>query len=237
MRSPFPFNLNSVVPYRQDPNRKKWTFELGRLLKAIVFLIIIYFILVIISSLILNHAIMLDVKRIYDVHMEKFHHFFGDARFSLIALLLAPILEELAFRFGLTFEKRKIILAIPLMLLITSVSEIYMIHFTLVNIIKISLLIVFYLVMWKKTNEAFWLKVKDRYGNLIIYMFILIFTIGHLNHLTPLVISQAPYYGLFILPLFIFGLILTYIRLRFGILYSMAAHILWNLVMISFLIK
>ena len=237
MKYPFPFNLNAVLPYRQDPNRKKWTSELARFLKAIIFLIITYYILVIVFALMLNRAIMLDTKHIYDDNMEKFYHFFGEPRFSLIALLIAPILEELAFRFGLSFEKQKIILAIPLMLFITCVPEIYMMHFTLVNIIKISLLIVFYLVMRKKTNEAFWFNVKHQFGNLIIYIFILTFSIGHLNHFTPLQVTRAPYYCLFILPLFLFGLGLTFIRLRFGILYSIAAHILWNLIMIFFLIK
>jgi hypothetical protein len=187
--------------------------------------------------LFLNHTIFIDIKKIYLDHMIWVCHYFGKYLFWVIIVIIGPILEELAFRFGLVFKKRKIILSIPLILLFLSTSDIYMMQFTIYNVVKIILLIALYLIMWKRTNEEFWFKIKQQYGNLIIYLFLLLFTLAHICEFAPLFLIHTPYYVVLLLPLFIVGLGLTFIRLRFGILYSIAAHILWNLVMISFLIK
>jgi hypothetical protein len=169
MRNLFFFNINKILPYQQDPNRKKWIVEIGKFLLVMSLLFLSLGIIIIISMLFLNHTIFIDIKKIYLDHMIWVCHYFGKYLFWVIIVIIGPILEELAFRFGLVFKKRKIILSIPLILLFLSTSDIYMMQFTIYNVVKIILLIALYLIMWKRTNEEFWFKIKQQYGNLIIY--------------------------------------------------------------------
>jgi hypothetical protein len=136
----------------------------------------------------------------------------------------------MAFRYGLTFEKKKLIISIPLVLLFVVTPSIYQMEFNALNISKIVSLIILYGLLRKYTTEQFWCKLKS---NSLIYLSVIIFALLHLHHFMPLTWIQVPYYILYILPLVCIGIGLTILRLRFGIVYAIVGHMLYNFIITS----
>ena len=70
---------------------------------------------------------------------------------------------------------------------------------------------------------------KNHYANLVIYLVAFIFAILHLTNYFPFEWIQLPFYALIISILFFLAMILSYIRIKYGLAYAVIFHVLWNL--------
>ncbi|MDN3494262.1 CPBP family glutamic-type intramembrane protease [Winogradskyella bathintestinalis] len=143
----------------------------------------------------------------------------------LILTFLAPIFEELTFRLGLRFSKWNFILMTSgfIYLILKFTLQIYL-PFILLIIVIISLFLV--VILKKRIIE----KLSNFWKNnrlIIFYSLLNSFALIHiLNY--ELNISNMIYIPILVLPHFIAGLILSYARLKSGIILSICLHILNN---------
>jgi hypothetical protein len=183
-------------------------------------------------------------------HLIENHEFLNDKLRSrvmtpgfsiyILVVLFAPIFEELAFRLGLRFSKLNIV--ISLSLVVTEILKIILGHFSpsdqevtwlfyyLFDIfIFAAVFIMVYNILWKYA-EGFFVKAYSQYFCWIIYTVAMLFALLHLNNYDFQYLTFSTFFG-FVLIVFVQfsrALILSFIRLRSGILWSIFVHILIN---------
>ena len=146
----------------------------------------------------------------------------------LIVGLIVPIVEECMFRLPLSFKKRDILLSIVAILgyIVLFIDS----SFFILSAIVLCGGLVFYLLARQK-QEGFD-KVKGLYGKYILYFSIILFAVAHLTNFESFEISLLPIYLLFLTPLFVMSLIITFVRMRMGFIFAVLFHILNNTVVI-----
>lgn len=139
-------------------------------------------------------------------------------------ILLTPLIEEIYFRLIYVFSKRNlyIVLFTTLCLIIVFIlkSETHKIYLFLSIFLLISILLVFY----KKCNSGF-----NYHFKFFFYAFAALFAILHLFNFSGYEPTKIILVILFVIPQFILGIILGYLRLTFGFLYAVLFHSLVNL--------
>lgn len=131
-------------------------------------------------------------------------------------VIIMPILEEFIYRFYKIKSNYLVLNAILLIIIVWLLNK---------NIIILISLLLFAILLFyhKKNNKIFF--------KLMIYFSSICFAISHLQNFT----SQSIYsYSSPFLILFGLGLIFMAIRVKFGILYSIITHIVYNLFLIYF---
>lgn len=143
----------------------------------------------------------------------------------LIAILFAPIVEELTFRLGLRFTKANFIIMcagiiyITIKVLFNTESHIALLMAVLFNIIF------FFTIQAKAKSrlEKFW----KTNGVTIFYLLLGLFSLGHLANYE--FSKQMGVLSLIlVLPQFFAGIILSYARLKLGIVPAVLLHALGN---------
>lgn len=146
--------------------------------------------------------------------------------YSIIqGLLMAPILEELAFRLGLSLKKNFLIIASSLQLfyVLICIERLNESNW----FVYVFILLVFFLALMSYVNEKTLVQLKKNY-NFYFYYSLLFFSTMHLFNYTYDSIYQYFYFPLLTFPQFIFGSLLSYIRLRNTIVFSIVFHFLYN---------
>lgn len=191
------------------------------------------------NSLLLNILLIVPILLIYGLYInisggtivsmaenvEKLYH-------PIILYSMVAILEEFAFRGFLTKFK-------PLLFSI-SISGIFSIYYKKIafnnmffepsglietGVLAVILFLIFYFI-GKKYNERltkFW---SDNFSN-IVYLSIFLFAFAHFFNSQSLDIN---YLKLLVFQ-FIGGLILSFVRIRAGILYAIILHFIWNIML------
>jgi len=152
----------------------------------------------------------------------------------LLNLTMIPVLEEIAFRLPLIYKKNNIVLSFSAityfttsLLLADGALDISTnIYLRLIISVVIGVVIFFLLSLKSIENKIskFW----ETYSKLIFYVLLLLFTLGHIENyiLTSITLLLMP---ILLLPQFIGGVFLSFIRTKFGFEYAILFHILINL--------
>jgi hypothetical protein len=150
---------------------------------------------------------------------------------ALMAIVIGPVLEELAFRLLLRFSRITLAFGIPIYLGFLGLffgQSLTMQYGTLLILISFLLLIGFSLI---KDFSRFHTQYTKLYPTLI-YATVLTFGFAHLtNFSNPIdLIWLAP---LINLPQLWAGALFTYVRVKFGFLFTTAFHMIYNAIAVS----
>ena len=150
---------------------------------------------------------------------------------TLLIIVLVPIIEELVFRFHLKYRRWVVNVYLPMVLILTcsfliSISSSPIsICVTFVSLITL----IFYIVFNQKTTnyiERIWI----RKFNLVFYITTLLFALIHITNyeLSLTVILLAP---ILILPQFIGGFFIGYLRVKAGFIWGVTLHMASNAIL------
>ena len=138
-------------------------------------------------------------------------------------MIVAPLLEECAFRLGLSFRKRDVATGFGALTLF------------LVSRIAGSWLwaagpaVAVAAAVWFATTDEFWLKLKSKWLKPAAVASAVLFGLAHLFAMHGLSLITLPYALLICLMLFFAGATLVYLRVNLGFGWALGAHILNNM--------
>ncbi len=146
----------------------------------------------------------------------------------LIAVAIAPIVEELFFRLLLIVNKRNLLL-FSLMSLLLSIYSLFKVHYY--QSIVLFILSTFAVILSAK--DAGFKKMATRYYPIYFYAIAIIFGLGHFTNYNGITGFLYLWIPLLVLPQIIMGLYLGYIRVNYGIIYSILFHMIINLIAVG----
>lgn len=144
-------------------------------------------------------------------------------------LLLAPFVEECAFRLGLSFRRWHI--AAGLGALAYFFAD-WMLFFADVANARYWALLVWIAVaaaVYGFTTDGFWLSKRDRWLRPAMWASTVVFASVHLLSVSALTWGLLPYALLYVLGLFFSGCVFVYLRVNLGFGWALGAHMLCNL--------
>lgn len=177
-----------------------------------------------------------------DLYPNQFDHnlesFKKRVRFpALWMIVLGPIYEEVAFRLGLSFKKRHLIVSILLILFfVTGGSLIYsgsVMQYLLNPGIRLFILLILFFICNKYITQNHIDLLKDRHSGFIVYMLALIFAVLHLSNYFPFEWRDSLFYLVIIAIIFIRAMALSYVRIKYGLVYAMLFHMVNNFISYS----
>ncbi|MFT3945876.1 MAG: CPBP family glutamic-type intramembrane protease [Agriterribacter sp.] len=147
----------------------------------------------------------------------------------LIAVIIAPFVEEIIFRLPLNFEKRSIALSISLMVYRYSGDGLFTfstdpIH----NWLRFLLTISAYILTVCFLNSNYLKNLKNKKQKKVYYISAIAFGLIHISNFTPIQWSVFFVYPIYVLPQVIMGLLLANFRLRYGFLWGLLLHACLN---------
>ncbi len=154
----------------------------------------------------------------------------------LVGGIALPFFEEIGFRLPLFFHPVSLGIAVSyvfILLLSILFPQAPSNPFFTLSMIGISLLIGGIGILfsfWKRTSiELFW----KRYFRLIYYGFAVLFGFLHISNFSGASIWVFYLTPLLVLPQFLSGLVIGYIRMQFGFFWGFTFHAVWNSVLLS----
>ena len=142
----------------------------------------------------------------------------------MLLIILSPILEELCFRLALVFKKANISLAIVSILFFTilheNISNAVILDYK--NLIVLFGLIPVYFLLNRIISDGI-INTLSKHKFKIYYLSVFTFAFLHFDFTIP--IYLAP---IILLPQFVVGVILTFVRLKFSIFHAIILHMLLN---------
>lgn len=223
--------VKNIWDYFKKPDFEKYSFE--SFSKKIFSFLMFFFICAVFGLLLsLISGIIRERIGISSVSIS-----FSIIFFIIINLLILPIIEEIAFRLPLIFNKVYISLSLFIISYII-ISRLY--GYDILNLQKnvlpriiypFSIASIIYAVlqfdyMYHKTS-FFWNKNKKT----IFLTFLFIYALMHVNNY-KLSYYYVIVFPLIVLPQFISGIFLSFVRIRFGFIFSVIFHFLINLLAI-----
>jgi hypothetical protein len=149
----------------------------------------------------------------------------------MAAVVFAPIIEEIIFRLPLNTKGWSISLSIGFLLYSCLGFKIFYFNFlSIYSYLKIvSFLIILPLIInWLFTKYNLQQRIIQHY-KLFFYLMIVVFALAHISNYAPIDYRYIYIYPIFVLPQFVMGLTLGYIRNKFGLPYSILLHSVINL--------
>jgi len=160
--------------------------------------------------------------------LTNYKNDFGINLFLLVGLY-APCLEETAFRLWLSFKKTHISIGLAVLVFAFGNSVIEIDKNQLVSLfilLGFSLTVgVFLLIFIKQSLLSKW---QERYGKAIVYFISLLFVFIHIFNHSPLYFKFAGVYLIFLLPILLLTILITFLRMRVGFFAGVIFHILVN---------
>lgn len=145
----------------------------------------------------------------------------------LYGVLLAPIIEELFFRLIYVFNQRNLVIILAASVLFEGY---FIINDNLIKSIIFSAVIIFTIVLllnFRRSRTTFY-----KHFGFFFYFIASLFAIIHIGNFIGLSLNNILIVLLMVIPQFIAGTILGYIRVRFGFIYAVFFHTLVNLTLL-----
>ena len=141
--------------------------------------------------------------------------------YSIFLIIIAPILEEVLYRLPL-----KKYLSTSFTLFSLLIGVIYILIFDLL-LIKIALAVYLAYIIYLSYS-------KKEIPNIFIVLSVFVFTISHIGNYNLLDVQSMSSLDLLFLflPQLIFGIIVTFIRIKYSFKYALLYHILYNSIII-----
>jgi membrane protease YdiL (CAAX protease family) len=179
---------------------------------------------------VLHHAsLALKSKQFLPSVFHKYGYLIG----AIYICLIGPVFEEVIFRFGLSFKKRHVLISVFIALTYFTAG---FIHFKYPQI-KILLVIAEAIITWTlmivfvENND---LVITNKRKVVYIIISSCLFGLIHVFNYRPIDTHILWIYPFFVIPQFIMGWGITYIRLKNGFIWGILFHCLINSVSTAF---
>ena len=149
----------------------------------------------------------------------------GNGIWQTLAMVMigAPLLEECAFRLGLSFCKRDMAIGIGSLTLFLASRLLGSWLWSVIPAVAVTA------VVWFATTEEFWSSLRPKWLKPAAVASAVLFGLAHLFAMHGLTLITLPYALLICLMLFFAGATFVYLRVNLGFGWGLAAHILNNL--------
>lgn len=188
--------------------------------------------------MILLMAACMSIYDRYGINPKELTSFGGDPTVTLssrglikailMTALIAPVFEELLFRFGLSFRRVSVSLSLACIALFYVVSHNKTAGMT-VWIISIIIAIVIFCCVYFPTTDSFWQGLKKRWLIPMVWISTIAFGLVHLCAFSHLDLVLLPYAFVMILAPFFAGCSCAYLRVNVGFVWGIAMHIFNNI--------
>lgn len=160
---------------------------------------------------------------------------FGKSKYLgvILALMIAPLLEEMAFRFHLSLKREHLAISSIAIAYIYIGSNMYNLslysYHTWLKIIIILIIIVTYKRVFNEKVISF----LQKHYTLYFYLFALLFAYGHIGVYTKNLPENLFWLiPILVLPQFMLALLCSYLRVVNGVVWAILLHVLFNLPMV-----
>lgn len=188
----------------------------------------------------LLHGIGFDYRKIWDMKLNRGFEGFRLGQFVFMCLL-GPVLEELLFRSWLNFKKMGLALfAGAFMWEIAKLTGKWLFGVErILGVMGVSILlaILAFFLTYRFLPTAALHKVGKRYFRFWFYGSAFIFGLLHLFNVMPPTVGIMLLCIPMVLPQFVMGLIMSYVRVRNGLIWSVGLHVLINTVAFLFMLN
>lgn len=162
--------------------------------------------------------------------LNNFKNKFPDYYFILL-VFVGPLFEELVFRLPLDFTANSISICLSILL-----YRLFATHFFSFNIHKVtdylnlSSALILFLALRKIIPERILKNIKNKNYSYIFYSSAALFGLAHVTNFGSLNHIYSLLYIVYILPQFIMGISIGYIRIKYGFIFGLLVHIMINLI-------
>jgi hypothetical protein len=149
----------------------------------------------------------------------------------MCALFLGPILEEIIFRLPLIYSRVNISISIGVLIgfyITTLFHSIYSNYLILLAKLIVAIIVfglLYFTLKYFKNLDILLQNLFSKYRNIVFYILVLLFCLLHLANLVYLSSDLFVIILLYLTPKLIGGLICSYLRIKFGLKYSIFVHI------------
>lgn len=184
----------------------------------IIFLLVVY----IVSAILIAPVIFIICKYF---HIEHDKIVFGPVETILLGLILAPIYEEILFRALLRFTKRNVILFILTVcaLIVYKALDSKIEYLIVLCIMLVSILLIL-LIASRAIIESY---ISSKF-NYFFYASAISFGLAHASNFSGNIYAILAFAFILGGPQIILGLILGFVRMNYGLIYSIIFHIIVN---------
>jgi len=225
--------IKSLIAFAKKPVYKFQQQPFNLNLKRFGFILFIDIIFMVVSMGLFSAIAFFGLNEIFKNHKNM--EIFNEVPLVLVTFLMvffAPILEELIFRLHLKYRRWVINILLPLAIIIISTllidtnSSIITIGVILIGLIILTLFIIFNLKI-TTCLEQVW----NKKFNLVFYISTILFALIHITNyeLSVTVLLLTP---ILILPQFISGFLIGYLRVKSGFIWGVTLHMVGNAILI-----
>ena len=150
-----------------------------------------------------------------------------DMSLILIGVLVVPPIEEVVFRLWLRVN-RSALFAVAFLVLLVGVLLLPVSNLGAVLLIALSVLILVATLMGFDSDIE---RAVTRHFGFFFYGSVVLFALTHITNYEPLNASTLLFAPVLVLPQFLMGTVLGYIRVRYGIGYSILFHVVVNAIL------
>lgn len=144
-------------------------------------------------------------------------------------LLLAPFVEECAFRLGLSFRRWHIAAGLGALAYFFADWMLFFADVANARYWALPVWIAVAAAVYGFTTDGFWLSKRDRWLRPAMWASTVVFASVHLLSVSALIWGLLPYALLYVLGLFFSGCVFVYLRVNLGFGWALGAHMLCNL--------
>ena len=211
----------------QDKNEQELSFKFN--LKLVLVVVFLTYVFVVFAKVVLDYFC---TYLGFETNFQKTVTDFNLIRSSLAILIIAPIFEELLFRLHLNFNRLNLFFSI-LILISLLVSQLINNGFQYLYVFLFLFYFIYIIITYLNKNYIS----KKTY---LIFFHVIInslfFSIFHMLNIDDFKIENFIEYLFYVMPMFVFGISFSYIRIRTNIFWAIFAHFLSNLLPFSILI-
>lgn len=165
--------------------------------------------------------------KFFDVDMEMFEERemkdnFYNSRISIV--LIAPLIEEIAFRLNLSFKKIHILISLPVLSIIF--LSVLLKDLEYILLLKIIIPACLFILLWFISQE-FLDQCRHEFGKQAVIIILLLFAFAHINNFN-IHYNYLPVYFLLCLPQLVMGITFSYLRLNISFTAAVLMHICVN---------
>lgn len=150
-----------------------------------------------------------------------------------LAVLLVPPVEELLFRIWLRVNRRTLLIFSGVIFFIALLLISYVNYWIMAGVLSLGVLIAT-MAIWGE--EARIESIAARHFGFLFYLSVFVFGLVHIFNYSPLTWQTWLLAPVLVLPQFIVGSMLGFIRVRYGILYAILFHAAVNASLLVFLL-
>lgn len=200
------------------------------IIKGVVFYVKSLFVLIgiVLSLIVILNLFNVDTTSLkYPLDSEKSElREKGILYMLFLVVFFGPLIEELSFRLGLSFQRKHVAISVAAMAYMLSSVLSGSGHFQDVPY-KLVLAIVIGLLLYGIGQKTFD-NIQQKHGKTILWIMILSFGFIHVLNYEIETLALLPMYFVMCLPQVLMGIVFTYFRLNLGFIYCLGFHCLLN---------